>query len=81
MSRNKSQGWKETAKTVFYAVLIALVIRTFGYEPFSIPSSSTSVHSDQSISQGTKGKLSGMFASALAYSATVKRTSLTSAGK
>ena len=40
MSRNKSQGWKETVKTVFYAVLIAVVIRTFGYEPFSIPSSS-----------------------------------------
>jgi len=40
MSRNKSQGWKETVKTVFYAVLIALVIRTFAYEPFSIPSGS-----------------------------------------
>ena len=40
MSHNKSQGWKETVKTVFYAVLIALVIRTFAYEPFSIPSGS-----------------------------------------
>jgi len=40
MNRSKSQGWKETAKTVFYAVLIALVIRTVAYEPFSIPSSS-----------------------------------------
>ena len=39
MSRNKSQ-WKETVRTVFYAILIALFIRTFGYEPFSIPSSS-----------------------------------------
>lgn len=40
MNRNKSQGWKETVKTVFYAVLIALFIRTFAYEPFSIPSGS-----------------------------------------
>ncbi len=40
MSRNKSQGWKETVKTVFYAVLIAIFIRTFAFEPFSIPSGS-----------------------------------------
>lgn len=30
----------ETVKTVVYAVLIALVLRTFAYEPFSIPSGS-----------------------------------------
>jgi signal peptidase I len=30
----------ETVKTVVYAVLIAIVIRTVAYEPFSIPSSS-----------------------------------------
>ena len=33
-------GWLETIKTVVYAVLIALVIRTFAFEPFNIPSSS-----------------------------------------
>ena len=37
----KSQeGWRETIKTVIYAVLIALVIRTVAYEPFNIPSGS-----------------------------------------
>ena len=30
----------ETARTVFYAVLIAVVVRTFAYEPFNIPSGS-----------------------------------------
>lgn len=33
-------GFAETAKTVVYAVLIALVVRTGFYEPFSIPSGS-----------------------------------------
>ena len=33
-------GWRETLKTVIYAVLIALVIRTMAYEPFNIPSGS-----------------------------------------
>ena len=33
-------GFWETTKTVCYAVLIALIIRTFGYEPFNIPSGS-----------------------------------------
>lgn len=33
-------GWWETVKTVVYAVAIALVIRTFAYEPFNIPSGS-----------------------------------------
>lgn len=36
----KSEGWIETVKTVVYAVLIALVIRTVAYEPFNIPSGS-----------------------------------------
>ena len=30
----------ETVRTVFYAVLIAVVVRTFAYEPFNIPSGS-----------------------------------------
>ena len=37
---NKSGGIWETAKTVVYAVLIALFIRTVAYEPFNIPSGS-----------------------------------------
>lgn len=30
----------ETLRTVFYAVIIALLVRTFAYEPFNIPSGS-----------------------------------------
>lgn len=30
----------DTAKTIFYAVAIAILVRTFAYEPFSIPSGS-----------------------------------------
>src|SRR6201993_2817501 len=33
-------GVLETVKTVVYAVLIALVVRTVAYEPFNIPSGS-----------------------------------------
>jgi signal peptidase I len=41
MSKNeKKGGFGETLRTVIYAVLIALVIRTFAFEPFSIPSGS-----------------------------------------
>jgi signal peptidase I len=40
MAKKKTGGLGETIKTVVYAVLIALVIRTFAYEPFNIPSSS-----------------------------------------
>ncbi|MCW5700484.1 MAG: signal peptidase I [Rhodospirillales bacterium] len=40
MSQQKSHGVIELVKTVVYAVLIALVVRTFAYEPFSIPSGS-----------------------------------------
>ena len=36
----KSDGLWETVKTVIYAVLIALIIRTVAYEPFNIPSGS-----------------------------------------
>ena len=41
MSDKKIDGglW-ETIKTIFVAVLIALVVRTFAYEPFNIPSGS-----------------------------------------
>ena len=35
-----SGGFWDTIKTVFYAVIIALVVRTVAYEPFNIPSSS-----------------------------------------
>lgn len=40
MAHGKPSGFKELVKTVVYAVLIALVVRTFAYEPFSIPSGS-----------------------------------------
>jgi signal peptidase I len=40
MTHAKSGGFKELVKTVVYAVLIALAVRTFAYEPFSIPSGS-----------------------------------------
>ncbi len=40
MKKSKSSGFKETTTTVFYAILIAVVIRTVAYEPFNIPSSS-----------------------------------------
>ncbi len=34
------ESWLETIKTMLWAVAIALVVRTFAYEPFSIPSGS-----------------------------------------
>ncbi len=40
MSKKKSGLFGETVRTVIYAVLLALVIRVFAYEPFSIPSGS-----------------------------------------
>ncbi|RMD61510.1 MAG: signal peptidase I, partial [Alphaproteobacteria bacterium] len=40
MSKKKSSAFGETVRTVIYAVLIALVIRVFAYEPFNIPSGS-----------------------------------------
>ena len=39
-SVRNSSGILETLKTVVYAVLIALVVRTVAYEPFNIPSGS-----------------------------------------
>lgn len=36
----RSSGFWETVKTIVYAVLIALVVRTVAYEPFNIPSGS-----------------------------------------
>lgn len=40
MTKKKSGGLGETLRTVFYAVLVALVVRTVAYEPFNIPSGS-----------------------------------------
>lgn len=37
---NRKDGLKENIKTIVYAILIAMVIRTFAYEPFNIPSGS-----------------------------------------
>src|SRR5207248_8900517 len=39
-AKKESGGFLETAKTIVYAVLIALVVRTVAYEPFNIPSGS-----------------------------------------
>ncbi len=36
----EGESWLETVKTIFYALLIALVIRTFFFQPFNIPSES-----------------------------------------
>ena len=39
--KNKNKGgFLDTLKTVIYAVLIAMVVRTLGFEPFNIPSGS-----------------------------------------
>src|SRR5579863_9627737 len=40
MKNKTSGGVAETIKTLVYAVVIALFIRTFFYEPFNIPSGS-----------------------------------------
>ncbi|MEK0083682.1 signal peptidase I [Benzoatithermus flavus] len=40
MPDRKSGGIRETLKTLVYAVGIALVVRTFAFEPFNIPSGS-----------------------------------------
>ncbi len=38
--KNKGNYWVENIKTFFIAILIALTLRTFAFEPFSIPSGS-----------------------------------------
>lgn len=41
MAKNKAQGgWVESLKTIVYAVIIAVGIRTVAFEPFNIPSGS-----------------------------------------
>ena len=40
MAKKKSGGWLESLKTVVYAGLIAIGIRTVAFEPFNIPSGS-----------------------------------------
>lgn len=40
MAQRKAGGWGDSLKTVIYAALIAIFIRTFLYEPFNIPSGS-----------------------------------------
>jgi signal peptidase I len=40
MPERKSGGFRETLKTLVYAVAIALAVRTFLFEPFNIPSGS-----------------------------------------
>ena len=39
-SKKEGESWFETVKTIFYALLIAVVIRTFLFQPFNIPSAS-----------------------------------------
>jgi signal peptidase I len=38
--QKQGESWVETVKTIVYALLIALVIRTFLFQPFNIPSGS-----------------------------------------
>lgn len=40
MTQSSGSGWGESLRTILYAVLLALLLRTFAYEPFSIPSKS-----------------------------------------
>jgi len=40
MAKKKEGGWLESAKTIIYAGLIAIGIRTIAFEPFNIPSGS-----------------------------------------
>jgi signal peptidase I len=40
MKSKNSSGFMDTVKTIVYAVVFALIIRTVGFEPFNIPSAS-----------------------------------------
>ncbi len=40
MREKKKSGFRETIETIIYASLIAVLVRTFAYEPFNIPSGS-----------------------------------------
>ena len=40
MQKKKTGGLLDTLKTVFWAIVIALLVRTFAFEPFNIPSGS-----------------------------------------
>lgn len=40
VAKKKSGGWAESLKTIAYAALIAIGIRTVAFEPFNIPSGS-----------------------------------------
>lgn len=40
MKKAQTGGWGETIRTVLYAIVIAMTIRTVAYEPFNIPSAS-----------------------------------------
>lgn len=40
MTKKQSGGWLESAKTIIYAALIAIGIRSVAFEPFNIPSGS-----------------------------------------
>jgi signal peptidase I len=40
MTRTSTGSTMETVRTIIYAVLIAILVRTFAYEPFNIPSGS-----------------------------------------
>ena len=39
-ARRKSNAWVENVKTIVYAGLIAVAVRTVAFEPFNIPSGS-----------------------------------------
>src|SRR5215470_16786181 len=40
VTKGGESGWRETIKTIAYALIIAIVIRAFFFEPFNIPSGS-----------------------------------------
>jgi hypothetical protein len=40
LKKKTTGGWLESVKTIFYAALIAIGIRTIAFEPFNIPSGS-----------------------------------------